>query len=267
MSQSSYPIFLVEFELRAGSGSSQARYSSIMPVEAQRKSATGDIAAVVFDCDGVLVDSEPIANRVMSALLAEHGVGLTPLQCMQRFIGLTVDAEAASIRAEFGVDLGDVLERELTLRTIRAFERELRPTAGLREMLGSLKIPNAVASNSRYERVIAALSATGLLSYFSSRIITADRVARPKPAPDVYLAAVHLLGCRAEESIAIEDSPSGIRAARAAGMRAIGYCGAGHAQASRPDQLREAGAERVIAVWEELPEIFGAMFANARPGN
>ena len=238
-----------------------------MPSESQPESENGAIAAVVFDCDGVLVDSEPIANRVMSALLREYGVELTPSQCMQRFIGLTVEAEAAAIRAEFGVDLADVLERELTPRTIRAFERELRPTAGLREILDSLTIPKAVASNSRHERVIASLSATGLLGYFSPRIMTSDRVARPKPAPDVYLAAVRLLGCRAEQSLAIEDSASGVCAARAAGMRAIGYCGAGHAQAGRWDRLREAGAEHVIGDWVEFPRIFGALFSHARPGN
>lgn len=238
-----------------------------MPFELQRESAHRAVAAVVFDCDGVLVDSEPIANRVMSALLAEHGIELTPLQCMERFIGLTVDAEAASIRTEFGVHLEDVLERELTSRTIQAFAGELRATAGVRAILDSLTVPRAVASNSRHERVIAALSATGLLGYFSSRIISADRVARPKPAPDVYLAAAHLLRCRPEQCLAIEDSPSGIRAARAAGMRAVGYCGAGHANAGRADQLRDAGAEQVIVDWVELPEIFGAMFSHARPGN
>lgn len=226
-----------------------------------------EIRGVIFDCDGVLVDSEPIANRVMSQLLREHGVKLTPLQCMQRFIGLTVEAEAASIREEFGVDLGTVLDRELTARTILAFQSELRPTCGLREVLDHLALPAAVASNSRCERVRAALSATGLLGYFSPRIVTADLVPRPKPAPDVYLAAAGLLGLPAENCLAIEDSPSGVRAARAAGMRAIGYCGAGHAHSERRAALLDAGVIDVLANWSEFRMIDGAIFADARSRN
>ena len=186
-----------------------------------------DFAAVVFDCDGVLVDSEPLANRVMAELLAEHGIRLTTNQCMKRFIGLTVEAEAAAIRAEFGVDLADVLERELTSRTIRAFERELPPTPGVAAFVASVGRPKGVASNSRPERVRLSLRAAKLDQFFNGNVFTAAAVQRPKPAPDVYLLAAERLGVAPTNCLVFEDSASGTRAARAAGITVVGYTGRG----------------------------------------
>lgn len=224
-------------------------------------------SAVIFDCDGVLVDSEPLANRVMSDLLREHGISLTPIQCMQRFVGLTVEFEAAAIRSEFGIDLEAVLERELTKRTIEAFARDLRASPGICDIMGRLTVSAAVASNSRRNRVIAALSATGLLDYFGGRIATSDFVPRPKPSPDVYLAAAELLAVAANQCLAIEDSPSGVAAARVAGMPVVGYVGAGCEDAKKIAALTEAGSFAVMSHWNELPGICGAIFRDAHAGN
>lgn len=208
-----------------------------------------EFAAVVFDCDGVLVDSEPPANRVMAELLAEHGVRLTTEQCMKRFIGLTVEEEAAAIRAEFGVDLRDVLERELTPRTMRAFERDLRATPGVDHFLSGVAAPKAVASNSRPERVALSLRAAGLDRFFGRHVYTAGEVARPKPSPDVYLLAAERLGVAAEDCVVFEDSESGTRAAGAAGMTVVGYVGGGHIGAGHAEELMVAGAAVTIAAW------------------
>jgi HAD superfamily hydrolase (TIGR01509 family) len=206
-------------------------------------------AAVVFDCDGVLVDSEPLANRVMAELLGEHGVRLTTAECMKRFIGLTVEEEAAAIRAEFGVDLRDVLERELTPRTMRTFERELRGTPGAEAFVAGVRLPKAVASNSRPERVTLSLRAAGLDRFFGRHVYTAAAVARPKPSPEVYLLAAERLGVVAEECLVFEDSRSGTQAARAARMTVVGYMGGGHIGAGHGEKLVAAGAVRTIAAW------------------
>lgn len=210
-------------------------------------------AAVVFDCDGVLVDSEPLANRIMSELLAEHGVRLTSQDCMRRFIGLTVEEEAVAIQNEFGIDLREVLERELTPRTMRAFERELQPTPGVAAFAASVGVPKSVASNSRPERVALSLRAAGLQRVFGPNVFTAADVARPKPAPDVYLLAAERLNAAPADCLVFEDSSSGTCAARAAGMTVVGFTGGGHIAAGHADKLVAAGAALTIPAWPPGP--------------
>lgn len=209
-------------------------------------------SAIIFDCDGVLVDSEPLANHVMSELLAEHGIAMTPEQCLRRFVGMTIPAEAAAIREDFGVDLLAPLLRELTPRTLARFERELRAMDGAGDVLGRLEGPIGVASNSVTERVRLSLRVTGLAQYFNNHVYAAEMVARPKPAPDLYLHAAGRLGVVPIECLVVEDSASGTTAARAAGMTVVGFVGGGHATPGLAERLLGAGAVEVVASWSEL---------------
>lgn len=212
-------------------------------------------SAIIFDCDGVLVDSEPLANRVMSELLAEHGVAMTPEECLRRFVGMTIPAEAAAIREDFGVDLLDVLQRELTALTLARFERELRAMDGAAEVLGRCRRPIGVASNSVTARVRLSLRVTGLERFFADHVYTAEMVARPKPAPDLYLHAAARLGFPPAECLVVEDSVSGTSAARAAGIAVIGFTGGGHAGGGLGRRLLDAGAVEVMASWRELDSL------------
>lgn len=209
-------------------------------------------SAIIFDCDGVLVDSEPLANLVMSELLAEHGVTMSAEQCMRRFVGMTIPAEAEAIRQDFGIDLLEILQRELTKRTLVRFERELRAMAGAAEVLGTLAMPLAVASNSVTERVRLSLRVAGLARFFGEHVYTAEMVARPKPAPDLYLHAATRLGVGPAECLVVEDSVSGATAARAAGMSVVGFVGGGHAANDLVGGLTRAGAVDVVCTWRDL---------------
>jgi HAD superfamily hydrolase (TIGR01509 family) len=208
--------------------------------------------AVVFDCDGVLIDSEPIAARVISQVLAEHNIRLSPEECLARFVSMSVEQEAEYVRKHFGIGLLDVFHRELTPRTMKAFERELRPMPGVMDALEALMLPKAVASNGAPERMELALRVTGLAQFFLPHVYSAAHVARGKPAPDVFLHAAERLGVPARRCLAIEDSVAGVQAARAAGMEIIGFVGGSHAGVTIGSALREAGAVRVFEAWKEV---------------
>lgn len=230
------------------------------------------MTALIFDCDGVLIDSEPIAARAMSELLAEHGLQLSPAECLTRFVSMTVEAEAAHILQHFGLDLLDVFHRELTPRTMRMFETDLRPMPGVIEVLQRLTRGDsgnscgtsfqplrfassnlrAVASNSAPQRLALALRIAGLAPFFEPHIYSASLVPRPKPAPDLFLHAARSLGVSPADCLVIEDSPAGVLAARAAGMRIIGFTGGSHATPADVQTLLQAGAATTFAHWNDF---------------
>ncbi|MBI5865028.1 MAG: HAD family phosphatase [Planctomycetes bacterium] len=214
-----------------------------------RRELGREFAAAIFDCDGVLVDSEPLANRVMAELLAEHGIPLTPEECARTFVGLTVDGEAALIRREYGIDLAEVLHRELTPRTLTCFATELQATPGVEAFVRAVDVPRAVASNSRMQRVERSLEITGLRRLFDGKLFSASHVARPKPAPDLYQHVAVTLGVPAADCVVFEDSASGCTAARAAGMTAVGYLGGGHVRPGHGERLLKAGAMAILERW------------------
>jgi len=195
---------------------------------------------VIFDCDGVLVDSEPLANRVLHRLLESAGLRMTLEEVMRAYIGrtrqgcidLTEEKLGRRVPASFVADWNALL--------FETFRRELQPVPGVVELLAQLSVPYCVASNSGSDRVLVALGATGLLERFEGRIFTADEVARPKPAPDLFLHAARTMGFEPARCTVVEDSATGVRAAVAAGMAVLGYAGAPHAD---PAALAAAGAE------------------------
>jgi HAD superfamily hydrolase (TIGR01509 family) len=178
---------------------------------------------VVFDCDGVLIDSEPIANAVFSRQLATVGIAMSPVEVMRAFIGNSRDtciAMAGEMRgralpADFAAKWDDALHE--------ALEREVKPVEGIPELLRMLTVPYCVASNGEPGHMRRGLRAAGLMPLVEGRLFSAAQVARPKPAPDVYLHAAHVMGVDPARCAVVEDTPTGVKAGVAAGMTVFGY--------------------------------------------
>jgi HAD superfamily hydrolase (TIGR01509 family) len=173
----------------------------------------------------VLVDSEPIHVRVESELIGELGWALTPEEVAERFLGRTDAEMREEIAAHVGEPLPSGWSARLGDRKRRAFESELRPVDGIVEALDAVTIATCVASSGTREAIRLALSLTGLADRFGDRIFSADDVSRGKPAPDLFLHAADRMGVDPTACAVVEDSPFGIEAAGAAGMRAFGYAG------------------------------------------
>ena len=183
------------------------------------------IELVIFDCDGVLVDSERISVRVDVAVLARLGWPMTEAEVVERFMGRTEADMAAEIEAHLGRPLPANWEEPFRHLYREAFEAELKPVPGILEALDAIAGPICVASSGTHERMRYTLGLTGLYPRFAGRIFSASEVARGKPAPDLFLHAASRMGVRPAACAVVEDSRYGVEAARGAGMRAFGYAG------------------------------------------
>jgi HAD superfamily hydrolase (TIGR01509 family) len=207
-------------------------------------------ALVIFDCDGVIVDSEQISHSVLHAQLLEGGVAITYEETVERFIGTSPAGFVAHVTELFAGEMpADFVDR-FREATFAAFDERLVTVAGVEAVLRSLQVPHCVASNGPHFKLRTTLGRTGLLDYFGPRIFSFEDVARPKPAPDLFLHAARTLGTDPAACIVVEDTPTGIRAARAAGMRALGY-----AAMTPPQRLLDAGAHAVFADMQDLPAL------------
>lgn len=213
----------------------------------------GAPALVIFDCDGVLVDSEPIASRVLAEALTEIGFPLTPQQAVDRYTGISLRSVLARVENEWGQALPAGFGERLGERDRAAFQAELRPVAGVGEMLGELPLPRCVASSGALEKIRCNLTLTGLLQHFDPHLFSAEMVTHGKPAPDLFLFAAARMGSLPQHCVVVEDSVAGVQAARDAGMAVLGFCGGGHARPGSAAALRAAGARRVFSRMEELP--------------
>jgi beta-phosphoglucomutase-like phosphatase (HAD superfamily) len=207
---------------------------------------------VIFDCDGVLVDSEIIANGVMAECLNETGVMLNVEQTMAFGVGKSATAVAAAVKEEFGVTLPANFFEDMGARIIAAYPGKLRPMDGIPELLTALKLKRCIASNSPIARVQQALTTTGLMPHFDPHIYSAAMVARSKPAPDLFLHAAEQQCIRPDRCLVIEDSLSGVVAARAAGIPIIGFVGGSHCRPGHADAMREAGCVEVFSRMGEV---------------
>lgn len=210
-------------------------------------------ALVIFDCDGVLVDSERISHEVLQALLAEHGVMLSFQQAVDRFIGTSLPVCLARVAELLGGPLPPAFAADFARRTREAFTQRLQPVPGIEGLLQALRVPFCVASNGNRAKVDFTLGHTGLLPRFAGRIFTADDVQHPKPAPDLFLHAAARMGSLPQHTIVVEDTPTGIRAAKAAGMHAIGFCGMTPAL-----RLRDAGADALAQDVAQVAQLLAA---------
>ena len=205
---------------------------------------------VIFDCDGVLVDSEPVANRTLAQMLRELGLELTQEEIFEKFVGFSMAHVMRVIESMLGRAPPETFLRDLQARTFDAFRTELRAMPGIEEALDRLGVPFCVASSGDHEKMRTTLGITGLWPRFAGRVFSVTQVARGKPAPDVYLFAARQLGAEPSACVVVEDTPPGVQAGVAAGMRVFGYC------AHTPEhKLRAAGAQVTFDDLRRLPEL------------
>jgi HAD superfamily hydrolase (TIGR01509 family) len=216
---------------------------------------------VIFDFDGVLVDSEIIAARVEAELITQAGYEITAEELSQLYAGLTFKdillriEEVAAI--PFKVSLIDQAE-ELVDKRLRA---DVRMIEGARDAVASVTTQRCICSNSRTDRIGFMAEKTGLAALFTGRIFSSldTPSGKPKPAPDVFLHAAGKLGADPAKTFVVEDSVHGIAGAMSAGMRVIGFTGASHSYPGHADILTEAGAETVIRRWADFPTVIAAL--------
>jgi HAD superfamily hydrolase (TIGR01509 family) len=203
---------------------------------------------IIFDCDGVLVDSEPITNRVFRDMLRELGAAVTLDDMHQRFLGYSMAHCLGVAREVLGRDVPADFEDRYRERTTAALVAEVQPVPGIEAVLDALALPSCVASSGDHRKMRTTLGLTGLLPRFEGRLFSVTQVARGKPAPDVFLFAAEQMGAAPERTAVVEDTPVGVTAGRAAAMTVFGY--AGRTPAHR---LSEAGASAVFSRMSELP--------------
>ncbi|MGN6516912.1 MAG: HAD family hydrolase [Rhizomicrobium sp.] len=222
------------------------------------------IEALIFDCDGVLVDSEVLALEVELAAAAEVGLTYDQAEYKTRFMGMTTqaffDLLAEDCRARTGRDLPPGFQ-DRCYGNYRASLHRLREVEGALRTVSALAHRKAVASSSTTDALEEKLKRTGLWECFAPHVYSTDLVARGKPAPDIFLHAAAMLDAAPRTCLVLEDSVNGVRAARAAGMRVWGFAGGGHMDAAVSARLVEAGAERIIGHWDDVASLI------ANPGS
>lgn len=212
------------------------------------------MAHLIFDCDGVLVDSEPLSMRADVEILAQSGIMMSEEEAHRRFVGKTFAAMLAEMTAEHGVSFPADASARKDRRLLELYEAELKPVDGVAAALAAL-MPGrfGIASNSPAARVAVALRITGLERFFDDRIVTFEHVARGKPEPDVFIEAARRAGHPPKDCIVIEDSVTGVTAAHLAGCRVLGFTGAHPHPDDQAEKLRAAGAARVFENMNRLP--------------
>ncbi len=201
---------------------------------------------VIFDCDGVLVDSEPLSARATSTALAECGVHLDVQQVLGTLTGLTFSAAVDKVWREHGVWLPASYASRHAELVEQIFRRELKPMPGVVPLLSALRLPFCVGSNSSLARLAMTFEVTGLGPFFQGRVFSGEQVKEGKPAPDLFLHAAASCGIAPRNCLVIEDSPVGVTAAVKAGMPVIGFVGGGHASPALREHLLQAGANEVV---------------------
>jgi HAD superfamily hydrolase (TIGR01509 family) len=202
---------------------------------------------IIFDCDGVLIDSELLSCRCLSEVLAGYDIDLGLGQALDLFLGRSVTAVREHYAA-LGRLIPEQFSAELKAGVHAAFLSGLCPIEGVSSVLEGLQIPHCVASSSDMDRVSFSLSLTGLAPHFDSRLYTAQMVELGKPAPDLFLYAAERMHANPRRTLVIEDSVSGVTAGKAAGMTVWGFVGGSHYQLRDGNaMLSRAGADRVFA--------------------
>ncbi len=210
------------------------------------------ISHVIFDCDGVLIDSEKLSMDVDIALLAENGINLTEAEIHHRFVGTTFEAMVAELEREYKRPLPPDLAARKDGMMLDLYRRDLKPVPGVIPMLKKLALPKSIGSNGPRERAMAALRMTGLEPFFGDRLTTYEDVKNGKPAPDIYLLAAQRAGFKPARCLVVEDSVTGAISALAAGCIVIGFTGVAHDPVAKAKELRKLGVSHVIQDMDEL---------------
>jgi HAD superfamily hydrolase (TIGR01509 family) len=217
---------------------------------------------IIFDCDGVLVDSEVIACRVDADTLTRHGYPITANQVFDRFLGRSMRQVNLEIEAELGRSLPDDFSTQRLEELYRSFAAELEAVPHIHATLDTIAQPVCVASSGTHERMRISLGRAGLYDRFAPHIFSATQVPNGKPAPDLFLFAAEQMAMSPKQCLVIEDSAPGIAAALAAGMTVLGFCGGSHCRPGYADTLRAAGAAATFDDMRELPGLIGQIEAH-----
>jgi HAD superfamily hydrolase (TIGR01509 family) len=215
-------------------------------------------ALIIFDCDGVLVDSEPIAARELADAVRDLGLNLSVNQIVDRFTGVSLKTMLAGLEKDLGRPLPDDFADRLRDRDAAAFRRELRAIAGIETAVSSLPMARCVASSGSIAKMRLTLGLTGLLALFEPHLFSSHQVARGKPAPDLFLYAAVQMGVDPSRCVVVEDAVAGVRAAAAAGMRCLGFTGGGHCTSGHAERLLTVGAAHVFDDMRQLPSLVNA---------
>ena len=221
------------------------------------------ISAVIFDCDGVLVDSEVIAHEVETGVLGSIGLHYDRHEFTERFMGMSSQAFYAALEADGHARLGrsivDEIRPVIRERYRKAVEERLAEVPGALRAVKSVRQVKAVASSSSEKGLGIKLRKTGLWDHFAPHVYSSAHVTHAKPAPDLFLHAANALGVPPSQCLVIEDSVNGVLAGRAAGMPVWGFGGGGHMTDRLTARLKDAGAERIVAGWAEAENLFAGL--------
>ncbi len=223
-------------------------------------SEPNDPALLIFDCDGVLVDSEILVCTAVSEELTRLGYAITPEDVVRRFAGRPEQEILAEVASDWGQAVPAAYFSRMKERVHHAFTSELKAIDGAAEVLVRIGIPKVVASSSAPAKLVQGLQFVGLYDLFAPDIVSAQLVAKGKPAPDVFVFAAGWMRTPVHACLVVEDSEPGVRAAQAAGMRVLGFTGGSHCVPDHGERLLAAGAERVLTHMRELPEALPSAF-------
>lgn len=211
---------------------------------------------MIFDCDGVLIDSEPLASRVLAeAIHRVSGVTINPHEVLVAFTGASAEDTQHIMRNDYRISDPAAVLADYQTHLFPEFHRQLREMTGIAQVLESLDIRKCVASNSKLERLVNSLGILPIWRHFAPHVYSADMVARGKPAPDLPLLCLERCGVVPERALFVDDSPHGIEAARAAGVRAVGFIDLNDPRPGREDILLAAGASHIAYGASELHDI------------
>ena len=211
------------------------------------------VAALIFDFDGVIADSEALANTVLAEFVTKFGQPTTLDDALERYCGRRWDDVLAAIESVAGRPLPPDFSDNLRLATLDRFRKDLKEVSGSTDFIRKFSaFPRCIASSSSVDRLQFCLAILGLKDSFGANVFSADMVRRGKPHPDIFLFAAEKLGVDPGSCLVIEDSAGGIRAAVAAGMTTVGLCAASHIRPGHDHTLREAGATHLAGSWNEV---------------
>ncbi|WP_137931453.1 HAD family hydrolase [Mesorhizobium comanense] len=220
---------------------------------------------VIFDCDGVLVDSEALSISALLGMVERAGGRIGEDTAYEHFLGKSMKSVREILQRDFGLEIADQHLTAMRVELMRKFREELKPVPGVLEMLPRLGLPFCVASSGTPERIRYALEVTGLLSLMEPHLFSAAMVARGKPAPDLFLHAAATMRTTPGKCLVIEDSPAGIVAARAAGMRVFAFTGGSHAgNPALKARLASSEPDFIFADMLQLPDLIAGLGARVR---